>query len=61
MSTWKRLTRRSAPEVFDRIIKMPKDEQKVILEAFNEALNDLRDQDAFGTEGQCDPRGDPRS
>ena len=23
-------------------------------------LNDLADQDAFGTEGQCDPRGDQR-
>jgi len=26
----------------------------------NEFLDALSDQDAFGTEGQCDPRGDQR-
>jgi hypothetical protein len=29
-------------------------------ESFNEYLDGLLNQDAFGTEGQCDPRGDHR-
>jgi hypothetical protein len=28
--------------------------------AFNELLDEMLEEDAFGTEGQCDPRGDHR-
>ena len=32
----------------------------IIAEAFNQMLDDLLGDDFFGTEGQCDPRGDHR-
>jgi len=37
-----------------------KEGKKCWHEAFNEMLDNLRDEDFFGTEGQCDPRGDNR-
>jgi len=37
-----------------------KESQQVFCEDFNQFLNDLLDQDFFGTEGQNDPRGDHR-
>lgn len=49
--------------VFDRILKeAEKDEDyaQAIAEEFDKALNDLQEYDFFGTEGQCDPRGDGR-
>jgi len=36
-------------------------DKDVWLEVFNDMLDDLRDDDFFGTEGQCDPRGDGRN
>lgn len=36
------------------------DEREVWFEAFNEMLDSLASDDFFGTEGQCDPRGDQR-
>lgn len=33
---------------------------EIILEELNNMLDDMRDNDFFGTEGQLDPRGDGR-
>jgi len=33
-----------------------KEEKEIWVDALNEMLDDLRDNDFFGTEGQCDPR-----
>ncbi len=38
-----------------------KNQEKIITEAFNQMLDDLLGDDFFGTEGQCDPRGDHRN
>ena len=37
------------------------DQLEGIKERLNEWLNDWQADDAFGTEGQCDPRGDCRN
>ena len=37
-----------------------KDNEKIISEEFNRMLDTLLGEDFFGTEGQCDPRGDHR-
>jgi hypothetical protein len=37
-----------------------KGDAKVYAEAVNVMLDQLLDEDFFGTEGQCDPRGDHR-
>ena len=36
------------------------DSISTVSEYFNTMLDDLRSEDFFGTEGQCDPRGDDR-
>lgn len=56
----KKLTKKNAMKVMEKILKLPKDDQKEVLEALNEVLDELRCQDFFGTEGQLDPRGDGR-
>jgi len=61
----KKLTRKNAKKVFDRILAMREHENHSpifddILKAFNDALDDLHGNDCFGTEGQVDPRGDHR-
>jgi len=57
----KKLTKKNAKIVFDNILAMEDpDMQQQIYDNFNEILNELRDGDAFGTEGQLDPRGDNR-
>lgn len=33
---------------------------KIVSKEFNKMLDDLLEEDFFGTEGQCDPRGDHR-
>lgn len=38
----------------------PKEGKKVWVDAVNSMLDELRDDDFFGTEGQADPRGDNR-
>lgn len=55
-----KLTMRSARKVFDAILATEKEDQKVILAAFDKALDELASNDFFGTEAQCDPRGDQR-
>jgi hypothetical protein len=38
-----------------------KEVTKTFCEAFDQFLDDLLSEDFFGTEGQCDPRGDRRN
>jgi hypothetical protein len=56
----KKLSYHNAVRAFQRILELPKDTRDDILQAFDGALDELRDSDLFGTEGQLDPRGDPR-
>lgn len=56
----RKLTKRNARQVFDRILRMDAADQRDILAAFNETLDGLAAQDFFGTECQTDPRGDGR-
>jgi len=48
--------------VFDRIIKRCEDkyELETFVESMDIMLDELADNDFFGTEQQCDPRGDFR-
>jgi hypothetical protein len=52
-------------DVLDNIKRMfneaPKEEKSLWCEILNEMLDNMRDEDFFGTEGQCDPRGDNRN
>lgn len=56
----KKLTIKNARKVFDNILELDNDILKDVLIEINGALNNLRDLDMFGTEGQLDPRGDRR-
>jgi len=60
MSTWKKATAKRLPDIFDAICQMNYKDRCVIAKCINEMLDELRAEDFFGTEGQCDPRGDPR-
>lgn len=48
-------------ETFRRLSELPPSSRPAMVEAINGMLRDLEQQDFFGTEGQCDPRGDHRS
>lgn len=39
---------------------MEKEGRAAFIKPFDEFLDELLDEDFFGTEGQCDPRGDHR-
>jgi hypothetical protein len=58
------VTSRNLPVVMERLTKYALETEDESRQAFcddlNRFLDDLSDQDAFGTEGQCDPRGDQR-
>lgn len=47
-------------EVFAAILDLPKAERESFAADFDRYLNNLLEQDFFGTEGQCDPRGGHR-
>lgn len=50
-------------EAFDEFLKEAENEEgarKDISKLLNDMLDDLCDEDFFGTEAQCDPRGDHR-
>jgi hypothetical protein len=50
--------------VLERIRKASEadlDDRAMYRASLEEMLNSLLEQDAFGTEGQCDPRGDQRN
>lgn len=55
-----KLTLRTMPQVFARILLMEDFERRRIASAFDKALDELAEDDGFGTEQQLDPRGDPR-
>jgi hypothetical protein len=61
MPRYKKATPRNLKKVFDNILAMDNDAKVLICEKLNEALDDLLNDDYFGTEGQNDPRGDQRS
>lgn len=60
----KRVTSRNLKEVMERLTAYALDTKDESRQAFcddlNRFLDELSDQDAFGTEGQCDPRGGQR-
>lgn len=56
----KKLTSKTLDSVIANIKALPATDRNIILTRWNAVLNELRDDDFFGTEGQCDPRGDPR-
>lgn len=58
-----RMTRRNARSVLSKIadrIESNGDEERVWCLELNELMDALLADDFFGTEGQCDPRGDHR-
>jgi hypothetical protein len=48
-------------ETFRRLLELPPSSRPAMVDAINGVLRTLEQQDFFGTEGQCDPRGDHRS
>ena len=47
-------------EIFAAVLDIPKTERMHFVKPFDRFLNYLGQQDFWGTEGQCDPRGDRR-
>lgn len=47
-------------EVFDVVLQQPKEWRVQFVEAFDKMLDQLQQEDGFGTEGQIDPRGSHR-
>jgi hypothetical protein len=47
--------------LFDVILGLSKDERETFVQQFNEFLDELVQEDFFGTEGQHDPRGSHQS
>lgn len=44
----------------DQMANSNASDAKILAKHLNEMLDELRAMDFFGTEGQCDPRGDER-
>lgn len=61
----KKMTRKNADRVLARMTDMIRNDtgglSKTLLYHLNEMLDGMVDSDAFGTEGQLDPRGDNRN
>ena len=51
-------TEATMAECFHELLEMDKDEREALIPQLNDMLNEQGD--LFGTEGQCDPRGDRR-
>lgn len=64
MSKFKRATARTVVAILDtfsaQVQMMSEEDRKYVAQAVNDMLNELMTDDFFGTEGQLDPRGDPR-
>ncbi len=64
MSTFKPVTPKTLPEVMIRLSAFALEGDLELKKAFclwlNTVLDNLGNEDAFGTEGQSDPRGDHR-
>ena len=54
----KPFTEETMAERFHELLEMDKDAREALIPKINEMLNEQGD--LFGTEGQCDPRGDRR-
>ena len=55
------LTPENAPEVLAKWGEYIKQHHDLpVCDELNTLLDDIKDEDGFGTEGQCDPRGDWR-
>lgn len=57
----RKLTTKNAKTVFENIMALHEEDRKVVLARFDDVLSDLANDDFFGTERQCDPRGDGRN
>ncbi len=61
----KRVTSRNLKQVLERLtahaLETRDEERQAFCDDLNRFLDDLAGQDAFGTEGQNDPRGDQRN
>lgn len=57
-----RVTVKTLPDVLVRFVAWVSSQgrYKEFADSFNAYLDQLASEDAFGTEGQCDPRGDGR-
>lgn len=60
-----KITARNFKKVLENIIKQfeeakEKEVRQLWIDDLNDMLDNMRDNDFFGTEGQCDPRGDNR-
>jgi hypothetical protein len=60
----RRVTSRNLEVVLQRLVEYARSTEDESRQAFCDDLNlfldELAEQDVFGTEGQCDPRGDQR-
>ena len=54
------VTAENLGEIFDAVLNLSRDLREGFALGMNVVLDYLLRQDAFGTEGQCDPRGDHR-
>jgi hypothetical protein len=52
--------RQDIGKLFKAILELPKAEREKFVKPFDRKLNELMQNDFFGTEGQSDPRGDHR-
>jgi hypothetical protein len=53
-------TRRELSRFFRAVLKLSKPSRGFFVKDFTRLLNELGTRDFWGTEGQCDPRGDRR-
>ncbi len=53
-------TESNLAKIFAAVLEVPKEERVRFVEPFDHFLTYLGQQDAWGTECQCDPRGDRR-
>lgn len=63
MAKFKKATSKNLRQVFDAILKQCEEDPidaKIYAKEINDMLDRLKSEDFFGTEGQCDPRGDHR-
>ncbi len=64
---WQKVTPKTLPDVLARLVAFLLEDTangelaKANCVWLNTVLDNLADEDAFGTEGQCDPRGDQRT
>lgn len=60
----KKATTKNFTTVLDNLKKLYEEQapqhRKFYVDWLNESLDELLNDDVFGTEGQCDPRGDQR-